>query len=204
MKSWTDIAPTPKEAQTTDMPTSIVRSIAAAAVILAAGPLGAQQGTPGVGDLAPDFTLPAATKVGVSHNPVKLSDLRGQVVVIAFYPRARTRGCTVQMQTYRDQFPSLFNGGEGVTVLAVSTDPVDTIAAWAKDENFPMTFLSDREAAVGQLYDVKYPAMNLLRRVLYVVGPDGRITHVMRPFAELSADAYTELGDAVKRARASN
>lgn len=51
---------------------------------------------------------------------------------------------------------------------------MDTIAAWAKDENFPMTFLSDREATVGQLYDVKYPAMNLLRRVLYVVGPDGR------------------------------
>ena len=105
------------------------------------------------------------------------------------------------MQTYRDQFATLFNGGQGVTVLAVSTDPVDTIAAWAKDERFPMTFLSDREATVGQLYDVKYPAMNLLRRVLFVVGPDGRIAHIMRPFAELSADAYVELGNAVKSAR---
>ncbi len=154
--------------------------------------------------MAPDFTLPAATMAGVSQTPVKLSDLRGQTVVIAFYPRARTRGCTVQMQAYRDQFATLFNSGRGVTVLAVSTDPVDTIAAWAKDEHFPMTFLSDREATVGQLYDVKYPAMNLLRRVLFVVGPDGRITHVMRPFAELSQDSYVELREAVAKTRGGN
>lgn len=185
---------------------------AVAAVLLLAGSAGAQTaapaaapaGGPKVGDMAPDFTLPAATMGGVSQTPVKLSDLRGQTVVIAFYPRARTRGCTVQMQTYRDQFATLFNGGQGVTVLAVSTDPVDTIAAWAKDEKFPMTFLSDREATVGQLYDVKYPAMNLLRRVLFVIGPDGRVTHVMRPFAELSSDAYTELREAVAKTRTTN
>lgn len=174
-----------------------------AALVIAFAPATAQEAPSGlkVGDVAPDFTLPAATVSGVSQTPVKLSDLRGQTVVIAFYPRARTRGCTVQMQTYRDQFSTLFNNGQGVTVLAVSTDPVDTVAAWAKDEKFPMTFLSDREATVGQLYDVKYPAMSLLRRVLFVVGPDGRISHIMRPFAELSADAYVELGNAVKSAR---
>jgi peroxiredoxin Q/BCP len=179
-----------------------------AALLLSAATAGTLQaqsaGGPKVGDIAPDFTLPAATLNGVSQTPVKLSDLRGQTVVIAFYPRARTRGCTVQMQTYRDQFSTLFNNGTGVTVLAVSTDPVDTIAAWARDEKFPMTFLSDREATVGQLYDVKYPAMNLLRRVLFVVGPDGRVTHVMRPFAELSQDSYAELREAVAKARAGN
>jgi peroxiredoxin Q/BCP len=108
------------------------------------------------------------------------------------------------MQTYRDQYANLFNGGNGVTVLAVSTDPVDTIAAWAKDEKFPMTFLSDREATVGQLYDVKYPAANVLRRVLFVVGPDGRISHVMRPFSELSQDSYAELRNAVQKTRSGN
>ena len=183
-------------------------SVSAAALLLSAATAGSLQaqseGGPKVGDLAPDFTLPAATLNGVSQTPVKLSDLRGQTVVIAFYPRARTRGCTVQMQTYRDQFATLFNNGTGVKVLAVSTDPVDTIAAWARDEKFPMTFLSDREATVGQLYDVKYPAMNLLRRVLFVVGPDGRVTHVMRPFAELSQDSYAELREAVAKARAGN
>lgn len=190
------------------MPTRSFRSLTAIATLSLAGALGAQEQPAGtslsVGDLAPDFTLPAATLVGVSQNPVKLSDLRGQTVVIAFYPRARTRGCTVQMQTYRDQYANLFNGGSGVTVLAVSTDPVDTLAAWASDEKFPMTFLSDREATVGQLYDVKYPAANLLRRVLFVVGPDGRIAHVMRPFAELSQDAYAELTEAVRKTRSGN
>ena len=47
---------------------------------------------PKVGDLAPDFTLPAATKDGVSPMPVRLSDFRGQTVVLAFFPRARSRG----------------------------------------------------------------------------------------------------------------
>lgn len=190
------------------MSTLSFRALTAASALVISTALGAQQ-TAGtglnIGDLAPDFTLPAATMGGgVSQNPVKLSDLRGQTVVIAFYPRARTRGCTVQMQTYRDQYANLFNGGSGVTVLAVSTDPVDTIAAWAKDEKFPMTFLSDREATVGALYDVKYPAVNVLRRVLFVVGPDGRIAHVMRPFSELSAESYTELTEAVRKTRSGN
>lgn len=183
----------------------IVTTVATLLSVATVNTLDAQTaGGPRVGDLAPDFSLPAATLNGVSQMPVKLSDLRGQTVVIAFYPRARTRGCTVQMQSYRDQFATLFNNGTGVTVLAISTDPVDTIAAWARDEKFPMTFLSDREATVGQLYDVKYPAMNLLRRVLFVIGPDGRVTHVMRPFAELSQDSYVELREAVARARAGN
>lgn len=189
------------------MTSAFLRSLTllSAATLLAA-PLSAQNssGGPKVGEMAPDFTLPAATMNGVSQTPVKLSDLRGQTVVIAFYPRARTRGCTVQMQSYRDQYATLFNNGQGVTVLSISTDPVDTIAAWAKDEHFPMTFLSDREATVGQLYDVKYPAMNVLRRVLFVVGPDGRIAHVMRPFAELSQDSYVELREAVAKARGAN
>lgn len=189
------------------MSTLSFRALTAASALVISTALGAQQAAAtglNVGDLAPDFTLPAATMAGVSQSPVKLSDLRGQTVVIAFYPRARTRGCTVQMQTYRDQYANLFNGGRGVTVLAVSTDPVDTIAAWAKDEKFPMTFLSDREATVGALYDVKYPAVNVLRRVLFVVGPDGRIAHVMRPFSELSAESYTELTEAVRKTRSGN
>jgi peroxiredoxin len=52
----------------------------------------------------------------------------------------------------------------------------------------------------GRLYDVKVPAVNINRRVVFVVGPDGKVAHVMRPFRELSADAYTELGEAVKKA----
>jgi peroxiredoxin len=104
------------------------------------------------------------------------------------------------MEAYRDQYATLFNNGQGVTVLAISTDDQATLADWAREKEFPVTFLSDAQAAVGQLYDVKIPAVNFLRRVVFVVGPDGRVTHVMRPFRELSGEAYTELGQAVRRA----
>lgn len=55
---------------------------------------GAQQPTPGpaIGDIAPDFTLPGATRYGVLKNPVKLSDFRGSTVVLAFFYQARTKG----------------------------------------------------------------------------------------------------------------
>lgn len=104
------------------------------------------------------------------------------------------------MEAYRDQYATIFKNGEGVKVLAISTDDVATLADWAAEKSFPVTFLSDRGAEVGRAYDVKVPAVNVNRRVVFVVGPDGRVTHVMRPFRELSADAYTELGEAVKKA----
>ncbi len=179
---------------------------ALACASLLAVPSGAQEAPaasgPKVGDMAPDFTLPAATKAGVQATPIRLSDLRGQVVVLAFFPRARTSGCTAQMESYRDQYATLFNGGKGVTVLGISTDADTTLAAWAREKDFPVTFVSDKSGEAGTPYDVMFDraGVKFMRRVLYVIGPDGRVAHVMRPFRELSADAYVELGNAVKKA----
>lgn len=106
------------------------------------------------------------------------------------------------MEAYRDQYATIFKNGNGVKVLAISTDAVDVQQSWAAEKNFPVTFVSDAAGVTGPLYDVKYPAVNFLRRVIFVIGPDGRIKHIMRPFRELSADAYTELGDAVRKASA--
>lgn len=190
-----------------------VRAIARglASVALAALPLAAQQPAaaapagpigPQVGEMAPDFTLPTATRGGTGA-PVTLSSLRGRTVVIAFFPRARTSGCTAQMKAYRDRYAELFNGGNGVTVLAVSTDADTTLANWAKEEGFPVTFVSDVNGVTGTPYGVgvERNGQKLMRRVLFVVGPDGRIQHVMRPFAELSEDSYVALTAAVKKAR---
>ncbi len=159
---------------------------------------------PKVGDMAPDFTLPGATKDGVTAQPIKLSSLRGQTVVIAFFPRVRTSGCTAQMNSYRDQYATLFNGGKGVTVLAISTDSATQQASWAKDSDFPVTFVSDLAGSLGAPYDVMVErnGQKFMRRVLFVVGPDGRVKHVMRPFRELAADSYVELKDAVAKAGA--
>jgi peroxiredoxin Q/BCP len=60
--------------------------------LIAPGALAAQDGGPKVGDLAPDFTLPAATRDGLRPKPITLSGLRGETVVLAFFPKARTGG----------------------------------------------------------------------------------------------------------------
>ena len=75
---------------------STLRLIAGALLLATSAVAGAQNpapaGGPKVGDMAPDFELLAATKTGPSQTPVRLSDLRGQTVVIAFFPKARTGG----------------------------------------------------------------------------------------------------------------
>lgn len=104
------------------------------------------------------------------------------------------------MEAYRDQYATIFNNGKGVAVIGISFD-VDTVQAdWARDSHFPVYFASDTAGKVVKLYDVKYPALNFAKRVLFVVDPNGRISHVMDPFKELVADSYTELGAAVAEA----
>ena len=176
-----------------------------AALVLPAT-LAAQQMTmpmpamPKVGDAAPDFTLAAGTRAGVSANPVTLSSLRGQVVVLAFYPRQRSSGCTIQMRSYRDGYEKIFHGGKGVTLLAISTDSVKDIASWAADSNFQWTFLSDINKTAGMAYATLLPR-GYENRVLFVVAPNGKIAHVMSPFREVDATSYDELTKAINYAR---
>lgn len=73
--------------------------VAAMATVLLAGGAAAQQAAPGgaasapnVGQMAPDFSLPGSTRFGLLRDPVKLSSFRGQTVVLAFFPKARTKG----------------------------------------------------------------------------------------------------------------
>jgi len=166
----------------------------------AQAPAPAAEVGPKVGEMAPDFTLPGATMAGVTKAPVKLSSLRGQTVVIAFFPKARTQGCTAQMTGYRDQWATLFNGGKGVQVISISMDADTTQANWAKEANLPMTFASDTKGEAGKLYGSWSEGKTTESRLLYVVGPDGRIVYTAKPFKAFVADAYTELGTEVKKA----
>ena len=99
-------------------------------------------GMPKVGDVAPDFTLAAATNAGISAKPVTLSSLKGRTVVLAFFPRQRSSGCTIQMQAYRDKYDSLFHNGNGVALFGISTDSTKDLASWAAEAHFQFTFLS--------------------------------------------------------------
>jgi peroxiredoxin Q/BCP len=155
---------------------------------------------PTVGQVAPDFSLSAATRDGVRAKPVRLSELRGKTVVLAFFPKARTSGCTIQMTAYRDRYAELFHGGTDVVLLAISADPPEAQASWAKEAGFPFAFLSDANGDAGRLYGAWLPEHKLDKRSLFVVGPDGKISYTQVPFREVDAQAYAELGAAVAQA----
>jgi peroxiredoxin Q/BCP len=156
---------------------------------------------PAVGDMAPDFTLPASKGGQVLPQPIKLSDYRGKTVVLAFYPKSRTSGCTVQMEAYRDRYATLFHGGKDVTLISISADDAPTQASWATDEKFSWTFASDAGGAVGTKYATYNPGYKLDMRTLYIVGPDGKITYVARPFKEMAETSYTDLGAALDKVK---
>ena len=101
------------------------------------------------------------------------------------------------MEAYRDQYATLFNNGRKVTVLGISVDADTTLASWARDEDFPVLFASDPGGKVGQAY-AAFDAKNKMdNRSLFVVGPDGRIAYVTKPFKVLTPSAYTELAAVV-------
>lgn len=131
------------------------------------------------GDPAPDFTLPADDGA-----TVRLSDLRGRRVVLYFYPKDDTSGCTTQACELRDDLPR-FREANAV-VLGVSPDPVASHVKFKKkyDLNFPL--LADEDHAVAEAYGVwkeksmygrKYMG---IERSTFVIDTEGRIEQAWR------------------------
>jgi peroxiredoxin len=106
------------------------------------------------------------------------------------------------MHAYRDQYATLFKDGQNVVLIAISADPVDTLAAWARDDQFQFLFASDTGIAVGKAYGAIAPKWSLDNRTLYVVGADGKIAYRQAPFREIDPTAYTELAAALKQLEA--
>ena len=102
---------------------------------------------PQVGDEAPDFTLPDQ-----HGNPVSLSGLRGKAVVLYFYPKADTPGCTVQACGVRDHRTDYEQAG--AVVLGVSPDPVTPIAKFDDKYGLGFPLLSDEDHSVAEAYGV--------------------------------------------------
>lgn len=174
--------------------------------ILAPAALRAQQAPPAnmpkVGDVAPDFTLTSANANGIAK-PVTLSSLKGRTVVIAFFPKQRSSGCTRQMQTYRDQYDSLFHGGKDVTLFGVSADSAKDLASWAQEAHFQFTFLSDAGGDAGRKY-ATWPATGTYeRRFVFVVAPNGKISYV-KQFNPIDPADYEALGKAINDAKGMN
>lgn len=159
-------------------------------------------GGPEVGKRAPDFSLPWANRGGVGpiESPYQLASDRGRTVVVAFYPRDFTKGCTAQMRAFGEQYDSLF--GPEVTLVGISTDSVTTHSRFAASLGLPFRLLSDPEQRVSKQYASKGSG-GYNRRTVYVIGPDGRVKYRNMKFNALDPHSYSELRDAVKAVRGS-
>lgn len=137
-----------------------------------------------VGDMAPDFTLPATT-----GDKVTLSSFRGkQTVVLAFFPAAFTGGCTKEMQTYQlgiDKFK-----GTDAAVFGVSEDNTPSQKEFANKLGLSFPLLSDfATRKVAEEYGVFVPEYGVANRVTFVVDKEGRISYI-----EAGKDAVATLG----------
>jgi peroxiredoxin len=153
---------------------------------------------PAAGQVAPDFTLPWADSKGTKAEALTLSKLRGQVVVLAFYPADYSGGCTIEMTKFRNEYASLF--GPGVTVVPISHDSLTTHTRWAKDSTFQFALASDTTGDVAKEYGSvgrgKYFA-----RTVFVIGKDGKIVWSKAPFQANAQTHYDSLAAMVAAAK---
>ncbi len=131
------------------------------------------------GDTAPDFTLPSQ-----SGEPVRLQDRLGQrVVVLYFYPKDNTPGCTAEACAFRDSY-EVFADADA-EVIGISSDSADKHAAFAGQHQLPFTLLSDQGGKVRKLYGVPAVLGLLPGRVTYVIDRQGTVRHVFKSMTNI-------------------
>jgi peroxiredoxin Q/BCP len=142
------------------------------------------------GDTAPDFALPdAAGKV------VKLSQLQGRPVVLYFYPKDETPGCTLEACAFRDQYEDFTDAG--AEVIGVSSDSSASHEKFAKRHRLPFTLLSDADGALRKRYGVPSTLGLLPGRVTFVIDANGVVRHVFN--SQLAATRHvSEALDAIR------
>lgn len=132
------------------------------------------------GDKAPDFTLPSQ-----AGEPVRLSDRFGEhVVVLYFYPKDETRGCTAEACAFRDSHEVFTDAG--AEVIGVSSDSADKHTAFADKYKLPFTLLSDRGGKVRKLYGVPTVLGLIPGRVTYVIDRDGIVRQIFNSMTNIS------------------
>ena len=168
------------------------RLIAVATMMLLAGAAGAQDAQLQAGDMAPDFSLQASD--GKTYD---LVDFRGeQAVVIAWYPRAFTRGCTIECKSLAEN-GHLIREYE-VTYFMASVDPLEENTAFAAEQNADFPLLSDPTKVTANAYGV-LNQRGMANRWTFYIGESGRILYIdkeVRPrtSAEDMAARLGELG----------
>ena len=97
------------------------------------------------------------------------------------------------MESYRDQYDTIFNKGRGVVVLGVSVDPDTTLINWFRELETPIMVMGDTDQKVSRLYQALNETSKMNNRHLYVIDKTGKVAYKTLPFRAMAGDAYTEL-----------
>jgi peroxiredoxin Q/BCP len=145
---------------------------------------------PQVGDPI-DFTLPDQ-----DGKPVSLSSFHGQTIVLFFYPKADTPGCTVEACEFRDNFPKFKKLQEqGVIILGISRDTPKAQKKFKDKFDLPYTLLADADQEIVKRFDLVKPKtmygklVSGVERTTYVIGPDGKLQHI---FSKVKPEGHAE------------
>ncbi len=133
-----------------------------------------------VGDRAPDFSLSSQT-----GETVTLSQFRGKPVVLYFYPKDDTPGCTVEACTFRDQYQVFQDAG--AVVIGISGDSVQSHQRFATKHNLPFLLLADTQNTVRKAYGVPNAMLLLPGRVTYTIDGEGMVRQVFNSMMDFKA-----------------
>lgn len=142
--------------------TTIVRSIMQAATSVQ------------IGSRAPEFT-----SLSTSGDVVKLNNYRGKKVVLYFYPKDDTPGCTVEACGLRDQYQKIRD--LGAEILGVSTDNVASHQHFTQKFNLPFQLVADSDKSITKAYDVLNPQSGMARRVTFIIDEKGLVEKIFDP-----------------------
>lgn len=150
-----------------------------------------------VGDSAPDFTLPYATKDTIVFSGIKLSEaLESGKVIVAFYPADWSGGCTKEVCTLRDNFSRLSD--LKAQVFAISGDYVFSHKEWANHHNLPFKLLSDHDHGVAKKYKSFNEKSGFNKRTVFVVNEKGIITFLNYDYKVNDDKDFLDLTKALK------
>lgn len=153
-----------------------------------------------VGDRAPDFSLPYATKDSIARTPLNLSSLVGKsAIVLAFYPADWSGGCTKEVCTLRDDFGNIQS--LNADILAISGDYVYSHHEWAKHHNLPFKLVSDHNHEVAKAY-YSYNEKSLMnKRTVVVIDTRGAIAYMDLEYSVRDDADFQQLKSALAKLR---
>ncbi len=149
-----------------------------------------------IGDEAPDFTLPSLT-----GDRVTLSQYRGKNVVLYFYPKDETRGCTAEACGFRDSYTAFTE--LNAEVIGISSDSVEDHKSFAQHHKLPFVLLSDEGKKIRNLYGVSSFAGLIPGRVTFIIDKNGIIRHIFSSQLKISRHIQESI-EVLKRLTAEN